>query len=309
MSRSRWNVAIVGPGKVGLVFGKTLKKGGDTIAAVIARTEASAKRGAAFLGCRTCGTNLERIPETTNVVLLTVPHIAVEQVARGLALLPHLSFRSMSFCHASGMLTADALAPLSERGATVVSFHPLQTFPRDFTPDQILPSLPGIWYGIDGTPKGIRFAKALAARLHGKTVVISPELREFYHAACVVASNHLTALLGVIDEMHHALGIKKVPFHALFGPIIDTTMRNVLATSPTHALSGPVARGGTETIGRHLESIRQHRPELLPYYAAMTMATVRLALAKGSIDERRAAEFRGLVEAYLSPHSSSDQLS
>lgn len=308
MSRRSWNVAIVGPGRVGLVLGKTLRKGGDAITAVIARSATSARKGAAFLGCRTFGTDLERIPETTKVVLLTVPHSAVEPVARELALVPHLPFRKMAFCHASGMLTADALAPLAERGATVVAFHPLQTFPRDFSPEQILPSLPGIWYGIDGDAKGIRFAKELAARLRGKTVIIRPELREFYHAACVVASNHLTALLGVIEEMHHVLGIERVSFLALFRPIIDTTMRNIAATSPKEALSGPVARGGTETIGRHLESIRQHAPDLLPYYTAMTLATVRLALAKGSIDAQRAAEFRGLVQAYLSPHTPTDQI-
>ncbi len=303
MTRNRWRVAIVGPGRVGLVFGKALKKRGDAIVAVVGRGAASARNGGRFLGCSNVGTELEIIPPETNAVLLTVPHSAVEQVAQNLARLGHLRFPRTGFCHASGMLTAAALAPLAERSGTVVSFHPLQTFPRDFSPEDILPTLPGIWYGVDGDAKGLRFARALAARLRGKAVVIPTELREYYHAACVVASNHLTALLGVLEEMHGAMNIHGASYDALFRPIIETTLRNVVETSPARALSGPVARGGTETIGRHLETIRQHSPELLPYYTAMTLATVRLALAKGSIDPLRAAEFRGLVDAY-SPHQS-----
>ena len=218
MTRSRWNIAVVGPGRVGLVFGKTLQKRGDLISAVIARSATSARKGGRFLRCANFGTQLELIPEETNVVLLTVPHSAVEPVARDLARLAHLHFPKMAFCHASGMLTADALSPLGERGATVVSFHPLQTFPRDFSPERILPTLPGIWYGIDGDAKGLRFAKNLAVRLRGKTVVIPPEMREYYHAACVVASNHLTALLAVLEEMHGALKIKGAAYHALVSP-------------------------------------------------------------------------------------------
>ncbi len=307
MTRSRWNIAIVGPGKVGLVFGKALRSRGDVITAVIARSATSARKGGTFLRCTNVGTQLELIPNDTRVVLLTVPHASVEPVARDLALLTDLPFSRMAFCHASGMLTAEALAPLAERGATVVSFHPLQTFPRDFRPEKILPTLPGIWYGIDGDGRGIRFAKQLAAKLRGKTVVIPTEMREYYHAACVVASNHLTALLGVLEEMHDAMKLKGAAPLELFRPIIATTLRNVSETSSAQALSGPVVRGGTETIGKHFETIRQHSPELLPYYAAMTMATVRLALAKGSIDDRRAAEFRGLVDAYHALHPPTDE--
>ena len=307
MTKGRWNIAIVGPGNVGLVFGQALRKQGDAISAVISKHASSARNGGRYLHCRTFGTRLGLIPRNTDAVLITVPHAAVEVTARELALLSDLPFRSMAFCHASGMLTAHALEPLAAKGAAVVSFHPLQTFPRDFKPAKILPSLPGIWYGIDGDSRGMRFAKQLAARLKGKTVVIPPELRVYYHAACVVASNHLTALLGVLEEMYHVLGGTGSAFMTLFRPILESTFRNVAETSPARALSGPVARGGTETIGKHLETIRQHSPELLPLYAALTMATVRLAKAKGSIDERRVAEFRGLVDAYHFPLTPMDQ--
>jgi predicted short-subunit dehydrogenase-like oxidoreductase (DUF2520 family) len=39
-------------------------------------------------------------------------------------------------------------------------------------------------------------------------------------------------------------------------------------------LSGPVLRGDTETIRRHLVALKGDCPELLPTYRAMALATV-----------------------------------
>ncbi len=199
MKPVHWNIAVVGAGRVGQVFGRVLLNGGDRIVAVVSRSRASARRGAEFLRCSTAGTSPSIIPPATDLVLLTTPHAAVEEAARAIAGLDGLPFRRMAFCHASGMLTADALAPLAARGATVFSFHPIQTFPRDFDPAEIVPSLAGIWYGVDGDPRGLRVARRLARRLGGKTVEIPRDMRVFYHAACVVASNHLTALAAVLE--------------------------------------------------------------------------------------------------------------
>jgi predicted short-subunit dehydrogenase-like oxidoreductase (DUF2520 family) len=289
------HIAVVGAGRVGQVLGRLLRDGGAHVTAVVSRTPASARKGGAFLRCRNAGTSLEAIPATTRLVLITTPHSAVEETAGAIARLTHLPFTRMAFCHASGMLTAGALAPLAARGATVFSFHPIQTFPRDFTPSAILPSLAGIWYGVDGDSRGVRAARRLARSLGGRAVVIPPGLRVYYHAACVVASNHLTALLAVLEEMHGRLGLDGPGFFALFKPIIEATLRNNEATSPREALSGPVARGGVETVARHLEAVRLGSPRLAPFFDAMTLETVVLALRKGSIDERRAEEFRELL--------------
>jgi len=293
-----WRVAIVGAGRVGLAFGRTLVHRGDRVVAVVSRSMDSARMGGKFLRCANAGTSLESIPASTNLILITTPHDAIAGTAAALARLTHLQFPSLCVCHASGMLTADVLEPLAKQGATVFSFHPLQTFPRDFPVKKIVPTLSGIWYGVDGPADGVVAARRLARRLGGKMVFIPPDQRVLYHAACVVASNHLTALLRVLEQMHHALGIKGTDYFSLFRPIIETTMRNVALTSPAKALSGPVARGGTATLAGHFESVKTSVPELLPYISVMTDVTAALAREKGSISKEQAAAIHTLVQSY-----------
>jgi predicted short-subunit dehydrogenase-like oxidoreductase (DUF2520 family) len=297
------NVVIIGAGKVGLVLGRILREEGQRIVCVVSRTSGSARKGGRFLKCARTSTSLESIPAGTDLVYITTPHSAVEEVAGGLARLEGLDFRRMAVCHASGMLTSSVLSPLAERGATVFSFHPLQTFPRDFEPDKIVPRARGIYFGVDGSPAAVRKAKRLARLMGSRVVVIPPELRPLYHAACVVASNHLTALLAVLEEMYAFLGGAQGGFFPVFSPIVAATLGNVERTSPVTALSGPVARGGVETIAGHLAILRDTMPQLVPYYAAMTQETVRLAGKKGSITEEQRERFLRLLQDYAPPTS------
>ncbi|HUI10603.1 MAG TPA: DUF2520 domain-containing protein [Bacteroidota bacterium] len=296
MSR-RLRVAIVGAGNVGAVLGRLLREGGSSVSAVVSRSTASARRAASFIGCRRYGDGIGVIPAETDIVFLAVPHAAVSRVAGALASSEELPLERMAVCHASGMLGADILAPAAERGAITFSFHPLQTFPRAFSPRHILPSARGIWYGIDGPAPGLRKARLLARALGGRTILVPPAERELYHAACVVASNHLTALLAALEEMHAAVGATGGRGLEPYGPILRSTLANVLRTSPGEALSGPVARGGVETVARHIESVRRACPGLLPYFARMTQETIRLADRSGTLPRDRRVAMEALLES------------
>jgi predicted short-subunit dehydrogenase-like oxidoreductase (DUF2520 family) len=291
----RLRVAIVGAGKVGSVLGRILVEEGCTVVSVVSRTTASATGAGQFLRCRNNGTSLDAIPAETDLIYITTPHGAVETVAQGLSLLPGLKFSGLAVCHASGMLTASVLAPLGNLGATVFSFHPLQTFPRDFHPRKILQSARGITFGVDGPPRGVRFAKRLATILGGRVLEVPPELRPYYHASCVVASNHLTTLMWVVERMFSQMGSRARDFYRVYRPIIQATLDNIERTTPASALSGPVARGGVETVAQHIDIVRDVSPELIPVFNALTRESVALALAKGSITEERARQLLALT--------------
>jgi len=288
-------VAIVGAGVVGSVLGRILVEEGGEVVAVVSRRLASARQAGRFVRCRRVSTELSSIPPAAEIVYLTVPHAAIEEVAGALALHPGLRFDRLAVCHASGVLTADVLAPLAQRGATTFSFHPLQTFPRTFTPHRIVPSARGIFYGVDGSDRGVRMARRLARSLAGRVVIIPPESRVLYHAACVVASNHLTTLMAILREMFQGIGSSEHEFFRLFAPIVNATLENIRQTSPADALSGPVARGGLETVAAHLDAVRSVVPHLMPYYRAVSLETVRLARAKGSIDAGQEVALRKLI--------------
>lgn len=297
--RKSLKVAIIGAGRVGSVLGRVLAEEGVRVVCIVSRTSASARKAGRFIGCRRTTTDLADLPSETDCVFITTPHGAVGDVAQRLAQLDHLRFKSLAACHASGMHTAAVLDPLRHRGATVFSFHPLQTFPRDFEPRRIVPSARGIYYGVDGSAKGVRMARVLAAKLGGKIVLIPPEMRVLYHAACVVASNHLTTMMSVLETMFRRIERRGTPYLAVFRPIIEATLNNIAATSPAEALSGPIARGGTETVRGHLEAIRRFAPALLPYFASVSLETVRLARAKGSITVVQASSMKALIRPYV----------
>jgi len=298
-----WNIAIIGAGKVGSVLGKLLVENGDRIVAVISRNETSAKNAARYLRCRNASTSLAFLPPATDVVFITTPHGAIEQVAEDLARTEQLEFTRLAVCHASGMLTADVLDPVHRRGAKVFSFHPLQTFPRDFSPRDMVESARNIYYGVDGAPEALRVARQLAKKLGGTTLEIRPEMRSFYHAACVVASNHVTAMLSVLERMFQVLDITQTKFYPVFKPIIMATLKNIEATSPARALSGPIARGGVETVTEHFNALNTFAPEFVSYFAELSRETVRLASAKGSIDEKQRQALLNLIQSYMPTHS------
>ncbi len=307
-SKRNWNIAIVGAGNVGSVLGKLLQENGANIVCVVSRSKGSAQKAGRFLKCRNISTSLNAIPEKTNLVLVTTPHNAVGDVAANLAQVDGLQFKRLAVCHASGMLTADALGPLKRKGAAVFSFHPLQTFPRDFKPKDIVNNARGIYYGVDGSPKALSIAKQLARKLGGNVVTIPGEMRPFYHAACVVASNHLTAMLWLLSRMFGAMGGKAKEFYPVFRPIVLATLGNIERTSPAKALSGPVARGGIETVAGHLESVKKIMPDLLPYFTTLTIETAKLARAKGSIDDSTAGALIDLAQSFMRTNSHSKEI-
>jgi predicted short-subunit dehydrogenase-like oxidoreductase (DUF2520 family) len=293
------NVAIIGAGKVGSVLGRVLAEEGERVVCVVSRTEASARKAGRFIGCKLTTTDLACLPPETDCVFITTPHGAVAEVAKKLAQLAQLRFHSLAACHASGMHTAAVLDPLRRRGATVFSFHPLQTFPRDFEPRRIVPNARGISYGVDGSAKGVRMARLLATKLGGHVVLIPPEMRVLYHAACVVASNHLTTMMSVLETMFRQMGRQGTGYFAVFQPIIEATLDNIAASSPAEALSGPIARGGRETLREHLDAIRRFTPALLPYFASVSLETVRLAQTKGSITAVQATSMKALIRSTI----------
>ncbi len=292
------NIAIIGAGKVGSVIGRILVEHGEKVVSVVSRTRKSAQIAGKFLRCRNVSDSLAAIPSTTDLIYIATPHAVVEEVAAGLAGVTHLRFKRLSVCHASGMLTARVLEPLDRKGATVFSFHPLQTFPRDFSARQILPTARGIYYAVDGSPIAVKRARSLARKLGGHVIEINPELRVFYHAACVVASNHLTTLLSVLEVMSERFGDRRQGFLEAFKPIIMATLRNAEKASPAASLSGPIARGGVETVAQHFAAVKEFSPELLPYFGTLTLETVTLAERKGSLTEESARALRDLVHSY-----------
>ncbi len=196
------------------------------------------------------------------LVVLATPDAAISDVAA--ALTPGLRPGAL-VVHLSGACGLDALAAITATrpDVEVGALHPLQTL---VDPADRPVALTGAWAAVTG-PAAVR---RLAHELGLRPFDLPETHRAEYHAAAVVASNHLVALLGQVERLaRHA----DVPL-AVFEPLVRATVDHVFDLGPAAALTGPVARGDVATVSRHLAVIAddEHRA-----YQAMADSARRLA--------------------------------
>lgn len=231
--------AVVGAGRAGGAFHRALGECGWSVDLVHHRDLLDGP----------CG-----LLEAVELVLLCVPDAVVPAVA---ATVP--TSGDMVVAHVAGSLGLDVLGGHPRTG----SVHPLVALP-----DAVIGAerLRGAWFAVAGDPA----VRVVAEALDGRVVEVDDRHRAAYHAAAVVASNHLVALLGQVERIATEAG---VPPEA-YTDLASATLENVERLGAADALTGPVARGDWETVRRHLATIDPSEHEA---YLAMAAAAARLA--------------------------------
>lgn len=203
----------------------------------------------------------------SEVALLCVPDGEIADACATLAAaVPPLRFVG----HVSGATTLDALAAATDAGAEVFSLHPLQTIPDSET------DLVGAPCAIAGsTPGALALAGKLACRLQMRPFEVREGSRDAYHAAAAMASNLLVALEECAADLMERAGVDAAG-RELLAPLVLRSAAN-WAEGGSNALTGPIARGDTATVERHLEALRETAPELVPTYEALAERARQLA--------------------------------
>lgn len=215
---------IVGPGRAGGAFARALADRGWEVADPVGRGDDPA--GAAH---------------HVDLVLITTPDPVIAAVAA--AIEPD---RDALVVHAAGSLGLDVLEGHPRRGA----LHPLVSIPDPATGAVRL--LDGAWFAVAAdTDADLTRLRALVATLGGTAVEVADADRAVYHAAAVVASNHLVALFGQVQRIAASSGVPPAAFHAL----ATQTLAGLATASPATVLTGPVRRGDWDTVARHLEAM------------------------------------------------------
>jgi predicted short-subunit dehydrogenase-like oxidoreductase (DUF2520 family) len=189
-----------------------------------------------------------------DLLLVCVPDAAVAAVAGAVD-----PVADTVVAHCAGSLGLDVLAGHQRVG----SVHPLVALP---SPELGAARLVGAWFGVAGDAMVLDVVRAL----DGRAVEVPDADRALYHAAAVVASNHLVALLGQVERIAAGAG---VPL-AAYLDLVRGTVDNVAALGPAGALTGPVARGDWDTVARHLDALPADER---PAYEALADEAARLA--------------------------------
>jgi predicted short-subunit dehydrogenase-like oxidoreductase (DUF2520 family) len=223
----------------------------------------AASPSVAIIGRGRAGQSLERALEaaaftpSVELVVLAVPDDVIAEVAASLE--PR---DEVVVAHLAGSLGLDVLAPHARRA----SMHPLRSIPTMST------DLTGAWWAVVGDP----VVRSVVAALDGRVVEVDDASRAAYHAAAVMASNHVVALLGAVERVAASAG---VPLDAFFD-LVRGTVDNVALLGPAAALTGPVARGDWATVERHLASLPDDETRAL--YTSLSHGCVALAPRVGA---------------------------
>ncbi len=278
-------VGVIGAGVVGTAVAVLLKQKGYDIAAVNSLHQASADKLATLTDAAVYQQAAD-VARIADLLLITTPDREIGRVCREIA--QDHGFRTgQTVIHMSGAHLAEILAPAGEQGSTILTVHPLQSLA---TVEQAIRNLPGTVFGIQGDEQGFALGRRIVDDLGGEAFIVPAVAKPLYHAGACVASNYLVTLMQLATRLLVAANIEPdLALRALL-PLVRGTLNNLEKVGLPWALTGPIARGDTNTVSDHLAAMNELAPQGLDLYRLLGQATIPIGLEKGTLKEDKAGE-------------------
>jgi predicted short-subunit dehydrogenase-like oxidoreductase (DUF2520 family) len=290
---ARLKVGIISAGRVGTALGAALERVDHVVVACSAGSRASRQR----VQRRLPDTPVLPVPEvaaSAELLLLAVPDTELPGLVAGLAATGAVRPGTI-VAHTSGVNGIDVLAPLAGRDCIVLAIHPAMTFTGS---DEDVTRLADTCFGITAADDvGYAIAQSLVLEIGGEPFRVTEDARRLYHAALSHAGNHLVTLLGdALDALRVALSGQELLGQQLVdnqpgglaerivGPLARAALENTLQRGQS-ALTGPVARGDTDTLGGHLAALRAVDAQLAEAYRVNALRTAQRAHAPDGVME------------------------
>ena len=284
-------IGFIGAGTLGKGLAFALGARGYPVVAVSSRSWSSATGLAAGLpGCQALA-DPQQVADGCNLVFITTPDEAIHRVAS------QVSWRAaQGVVHCSGAEPLDALEPAAASGSSTGSFHPFQTLACLGTPGEAAKRLEGVTFAIEGQGWVFGTLKKLASNLGGRAIRLRPEDRAIYHASGAVSCGYLVALLKAAADLWEELGVSRAEALPTILRMAETTLANVSRAGLDASVTGPLVRGDTDTLRRHLEALERRLPSLVPLYCSLSH--ISLPLARDRVGEEKLGEMAQLLDEY-----------
>ena len=224
---------IAGPGRAGGALALAAGRAGHDIVGVLARTAES--QYGPVLDWRA------DLPPA-DVLFLAVRDDAINEVVESLV---PIAGEVAVAAHLSGFVPISSLHPFQEIGIAVGGFHPLQSIPDPETGSR---ALAGAYVGVGGDDLATDTLIHIAETLEMEPFSLEDDSRPAYHAAAAAASNFVVTSLAVAADLFDAAGVDP----KVSRPLVERAVRNVYELGADGALTGPIARGDTDTVIGHL---------------------------------------------------------
>jgi predicted short-subunit dehydrogenase-like oxidoreductase (DUF2520 family) len=277
-------IAIVGAGHVGQTLARALRRRYQ-IGAVVTTSLRRARRAVRFIGAGHPQAGLDLRVAAADMVLIATPDRVVADAARALARLRR-NWRGKVVLHTSGALRSHELGPLRRAGAAVGSCHPMYPFPR---PLRAFPR--GVVFDVEGNPRAVKEALALARALGGIPIRLRPQDKALCHAAGSLVAGHLMALVDIGSRGVIRAGVPRRLAWKALEPLVRETLAGYSRWGAA-AWTGPLQRGDAATVRRHLTALASLPWPYREVYLALARASVVLYRRKR---DRATREIRRLL--------------
>jgi predicted short-subunit dehydrogenase-like oxidoreductase (DUF2520 family) len=282
-------VGFIGAGTVGTALAVLLNRKGYKVVGVYSRTRTSSEKLAAVIqGCHIFDSS-QAVADNAGLVFITTPDDAIPSVVSQVRW-----SEGTGVIHCSGADSIDILEPARRSGAMVGSFHPLQTFAGV---RQAIKNIPGSTFALEGEEPLLSVLKEMATALGGRWIKLQASDKVAYHAAAVFACNYLVTLVKMATDLWQTFSIPSDQATQALLPLIRGTLHNIENIGIPQCLTGPISRGDTGTIEKHLKTLQEKAPALLFPYKELGLQTVPIAIAKGKINQEQARDLENILKS------------
>ena len=280
-------LGFIGAGTVGTALAVKLSSQGYQVVAASSRSQTSAQNLAQAVGCQASDNN-QAVADAAELIFVTTPDDTIAPVASQIQW-----HAGQSVVHCSGAASTDILEPAKKLGACVGAFHPLQTFA---SVSQAIDNISGSTLARGAEEPLLNTLKDMATALDGHWIELKASDKVIYHAAAVIVCNYLVTLVKLATDLWQTFNIPPHQATQALLPLIRGTLHNIDTVGIPQCLTGPIARGDTGTINKHLNALQEAAPALLSTYRELGLQTIPVSLAKGRINQHQAEELQAILK-------------
>lgn len=262
-------IGFIGAGKVGTTLGKYFKEKGQTLSGFYSLTEESAKWAASFTDSKAYE-SMQDIIQESDMLMFTVPDGRIGQVWEEAK--PYISHKIL--CHCSGLHSSNIFSDRDNTNSTGYSIHPLCAISDR---EHSWRKMEQVLFTIEGDNTHIQILQEMLSGMGNPVQCIAAKDKVKYHAAASLASNHMTAVFFMAQQMFMECGFGREQAVEELYRLARGNLENILKQGCVNSLTGPVERNDIDTVKRHLEVLTQ---ETKKAYRENARMLVRLARQK-----------------------------
>ncbi|SER75459.1 Rossmann-like and DUF2520 domain-containing protein [Lachnobacterium bovis] len=265
-------VGFIGAGKVGCSLGMLLNLHYSNVIGYYSKSSQSSQEAAQFTKTKQFF-NLRDLVKECDTLFLTVPDDEISKVWECLKELP---IRGKMICHCSGSLSSKIFSNIENTGAYGYSIHPLLAVSDRYASYK---ELPNAIFTIEGNKENIDEIKSLFKKIGIKVETIDAEVKMKYHAAAVMSSNLVVALIESAQKELMDCGFTFESACKALTPLIRGNVEKIIKVGTKEALTGPIERNDVGTVEKHLAAIEGINKKI---YDILSLKTLEIAKDKHS---------------------------